>query len=150
MPKLREAPMRDRMRIQFAEADFEIGFSLVDMAEGEAIHGNYARNSQLGLQGAELANLSELFRGVYGQVDAHAAAHPEAEPDLLKETAKKVEDEAAKGENADPGRIERALTTLAKLAPDVLEIAVNALTNPGAAVASGVRLVAERVKAQFG
>jgi hypothetical protein len=43
MPKLREAPMRDRMRIQFAEADFEIGFNLVDMAEVEAIRGDYAR-----------------------------------------------------------------------------------------------------------
>jgi hypothetical protein len=33
------------MRVQFAEADIEIGFSLVDMAEGEAIRGNYARAS---------------------------------------------------------------------------------------------------------
>ena len=35
--------MRERMRVQFAEADIEIGFSLVDMAEGETIRGDYAR-----------------------------------------------------------------------------------------------------------
>ena len=39
--------MRDRVRVQFAEADFEIGFNLVDMAEGESIRGNYARASRI-------------------------------------------------------------------------------------------------------
>jgi hypothetical protein len=35
--------MRDRMLVHFTEADFEIGFSLVDMAEGEVIRGDYSR-----------------------------------------------------------------------------------------------------------
>ena len=39
--------MRDRMRVQFAEADFEIGFSLVDMAEAEVIFGNYTRAARV-------------------------------------------------------------------------------------------------------
>lgn len=39
--------MRDRMRMRFAEADFEIGFSLVDMAEAEAILGNSARAARI-------------------------------------------------------------------------------------------------------
>ena len=43
MPRSQETPMRDRIRVRFAEADFEIAFSLVDMAEGEAILGNHAR-----------------------------------------------------------------------------------------------------------
>jgi hypothetical protein len=40
-------PIRDRMRAQFAEADFEIGFSLVDMAEAEVLFGNHARAAQI-------------------------------------------------------------------------------------------------------
>jgi hypothetical protein len=39
--------MRARMRGRLAEADFEIGFSLVDMAEEEAILGNYARADRI-------------------------------------------------------------------------------------------------------
>ena len=35
--------MRERIWVHFAEADIEIGFSLVDMAEGEAIRGDYTR-----------------------------------------------------------------------------------------------------------
>jgi hypothetical protein len=47
MAHSRETRIRDRMRVQFAEADFEIGFNLVDMAEEEAIRGNYARASRI-------------------------------------------------------------------------------------------------------
>ena len=54
-----------------------------------------------------------------------------------------IEDEAAKGAAADESKVRKWLHTLAGLAPDVLEVVVNALTNPGAAVASGVKLVAD-------
>ena len=52
MPMLPGTPLRDRMRVRFAEADFEIAFSLVDMAEEEAIRCNYARASRI-LEDAE-------------------------------------------------------------------------------------------------
>jgi hypothetical protein len=71
-----------------------------------------------------------------------AAADPDADTDLLQGTVQKIEDEAAKGAAADEGKVRKWLHTLAGLAPDVLEVAVNALTNPGAAVASGVKLAA--------
>jgi hypothetical protein len=35
------------MRVQFAEADFEIGFSLVDIAEAESVYGNYDRAARI-------------------------------------------------------------------------------------------------------
>jgi len=66
--------MQDRMRVQFAEADFEIGFSLVDMAEGEAIRGDYARATRI-LEDADhvfvdiqqaLCRLSVSERGPFG------------------------------------------------------------------------------------
>ena len=47
MAHSRERFMGDRLRVQFAEADIEIGFNLVDMAEGEAIRGNYDRASRI-------------------------------------------------------------------------------------------------------
>jgi hypothetical protein len=46
--------------------------------------------------------------------------------------------------------VKRALTTLARLAPDVLEVALNAITNPAAAVISAVRIVAEQVRERVG
>jgi hypothetical protein len=47
MALLSKASLRDRMRVQFAEAGFEIGFGLVDMAEAELIQGNCARAARI-------------------------------------------------------------------------------------------------------
>jgi hypothetical protein len=112
-----------------------------DVIGGDQINYGSVTNLQ-GLQGADLATFTESFRHVYARADEYASAHPEADPDVLKDTAKKVEQEAVKGDKADAVQINRWLNTLGRLAPDVLEVAVNALTNPGAAVASAVKAVA--------
>jgi len=106
------------------------------------VYGGYTS----GLEGEDLARLADLFRGVYSQIARHVASDPDADAELLRTTAKQVEQEVAKGKDADLGTVKRVLTTLARLAPDVLEVAVNAITNPGAAVASAVRIVAEQVR----
>jgi hypothetical protein len=108
----------------------------------QVIGGNYTRTETSGLQGEDLARLTQLFQGVYAQVDRHAAQDADTDPSVLRDTARKVEEEAQKGAAADPDAIRRSLNTLARLAPDVLDTAVNALINPAAAVASGVKLVA--------
>ena len=100
------------------------------------------RSGRTGSDGDDLATLAGLFQAVYRQVQTHAQADPDADADLLQGTVKQIEDEAAKGATASPDKIRKWLHTLGRLAPDVLEVVVNALTNPGAAVASGIRLVA--------
>lgn len=114
------------------------------------VEGDYNQISQHGLQGADLAQLRELFQPAYQQVQAHVAADPDADAGLLQGTVKNIEDEAAKGQAADEGSIRKWLHTLAGLAPDVLEVVVNALTNPGAAVASGVKLAAHALGRKTG
>jgi hypothetical protein len=112
----------------------------------QEIRGGYVRTNT-GLSAADAAQLARLFQPVYRQVQAHAASDPDSDADLLQSTAQHIEQEAAKGEAADAGKVRKWLNTLAKLAPDVLEVTVNALTNPGAAVASAVRLVAHTIRA---
>jgi hypothetical protein len=53
MPRVQD--MSDRMLVWFAEADFEIGFSLVDMAEAEALVGNYGQAARI------LVNADNIF-----------------------------------------------------------------------------------------
>jgi hypothetical protein len=120
------------------------------VAHDQHVAHDFNQTSQHGLQGADLARLTDLFQAVYQQVQVHTAADPDADADLLQGTVKKIEDEAAKGDAADEGSIRKWLHTLAGLAPDVLEVVVNALTNPGAAVASGVKLVAHAFRRKAG
>jgi hypothetical protein len=58
MPHSQETSVRDRIRVRFAEADFEIGFSLVDMAEAEAIFGNCERAARI------LKDADNVFRDI--------------------------------------------------------------------------------------
>jgi hypothetical protein len=78
----------------------------------QVIHGSSLRNSRQGLQGEEIAALAASFQAVYGQIDRRAARDPDADPDLVVDTAKKIEQEASKGEDADPERVRRWLGTL--------------------------------------
>ena len=55
MPHTRGISVRERMRVEFAEADVEIGFLLADMAEAEACVGNYAKAARI------LADADEVF-----------------------------------------------------------------------------------------
>jgi zinc-ribbon domain len=95
------------------------------------VQGNYE-------QGIPAAELASLFAVVYRQIDAHKS-DADADAEVLAEATGKVQQEVAKGEQADTGNVKRWIATIKKLAPDVAEILVNALINPGAAVGSVVR-----------
>ncbi len=97
------------------------------------VQGNYEQT-----QGIPAAELASLFAVVYRQIDAHKS-DADADAEVLREATGKVQQEVAKGDQADPGNVKRWVATIKKLAPDVAEVLVNALINPGAAVGSVVR-----------
>jgi hypothetical protein len=106
-------------------------------------HGASATGTQ-GLSGSEVAS---LFAAVYRQVDELPDS---ADKDAVAETVHAVEQEAAKGDDADPDKVEGWLRRLAGLAPDVLEVTLATIVNPVAGVTLAVRKAAERVRAEFG
>jgi hypothetical protein len=52
------ATPEQRLRIEFVEADFEIGFNLVDIAEGESIQAHHAQ------AGRALADAEDVFAAI--------------------------------------------------------------------------------------
>jgi len=99
----------------------------------------------LGNEGVSGAELAQLFQPVYACIGQTARG---SDADRLTETVQGIQHEAAKADAADSERIKGWLATLAEMAPDVLETVVTALTNPGAAVAGAVRIVAEQFQAR--
>jgi hypothetical protein len=97
------------------------------------VEGNYEQT-----QGISAAELASLFAVVYRQIDVHTS-DSDADAEVLREATGQVQQEVAKGDRADPGNVKRWVATIKKLAPDVAEVLVNALINPGAAVGSVVR-----------
>jgi hypothetical protein len=99
-----------------------------------------------GLGGDELA---KLFAAVYQQIEARPEA-PDVDKEELTDTVQKIQDEVAKGEQANPNKVERWLGNLAKMAPDILDVTVACLTSPAVGIATVIRKIAEKAKAEAG
>jgi uncharacterized protein associated with vWA-MoxR-VMAP ternary system/zinc ribbon protein len=113
---------------------------------GIAIGHGASASVQQGLSGSDVAR---LFATVYQRIDERPD-DPAVDKDEIAVTVREVEQEAAKGADADPDKVEGWLRRLAGLAPDVLEVTLAAIVNPVAGVTMAVRKAAERVRAEFG
>ncbi len=71
---------------------------------------------------------------------------PDVDKAEITGTVKNIRDEAAKGEKANPNKIERWIAFLAEVAPDIGDVVVETLKNPIAGVAEVVRKIAARAK----
>lgn len=99
-------------------------------------------SAQVGVSGEELA---KLFAGVQQKIEARPE-DPDVDKQEIVETVEKIEQEAAKGEDANPKKVERWLKTLASMADDIFEVTAACLLNPIAGVATVIRKVVEKAK----
>ncbi|MFL6072080.1 MAG: hypothetical protein ACJ73S_01535 [Mycobacteriales bacterium] len=89
--------------------------------------------------------LEPLFATVLTYIERRSADH-EVDKIELARTVTQVEQEAARGEEADLGRLAHLLKTLKAIAPDVLDVTATVLLNPVAGVATTVRKIAAAIR----
>jgi len=99
-----------------------------------------------GLSGDELGS---LFERVYQRIQSRLE-DPNVDKDEINNTVQNIEKEVSKGEEANPNRLERWLKILAYMAPDILDVIVAALLNPGAAVGEVIRKVVAKARQEAG
>jgi hypothetical protein len=97
--------------------------------------------------GVDAAALAEAFAAIYAKIEARLP-DPDVDADEMTETVQKIEQEAAKGEEARPKRVERWFRTLAMMAPDICEVTAACLANPALGVATVIRKVAAKAQAE--
>lgn len=95
-----------------------------------------------GLSGEDLA---KLFTEIRQQIEARPA-DPDVEKGELKDTVDKIEQETAKGEQANTKKVSRWLGNLADMAPDIFEVTVATLTNPAVGIATAIKKIAAKAK----
>lgn len=95
-------------------------------------------------QAASASELASLFEVIYQKVDARPN-DPKVSKKEIKDVVQDIQDEAAKGEDANANRVKRWLEDLKEIAPDILQVTAAALLNPIAGVAKAIELVAQRV-----
>lgn len=98
-------------------------------------------------QGLSAEDLAKAFAPLLQAVQAR----PESPEKAMAQTAVEgLESEAAKGEDADEGKVQKWVEFLGGMAPDVWEVAVDAFINPVKGLSTVFKKVAERAKAGKG
>lgn len=90
--------------------------------------------------------MEKLFKRAHKRIQVRPE-DPQVDPAKLENQVKKIEVEASKGESADPSKLERWLKTLAKMAPDIVEVMAASLAGPAAGFTVVFKKIVERAKA---
>ena len=85
--------------------------------------------------------MDKLFKRIHKEVRARP------KDPKLEAQVKKIEAEAAKGEEADQSKLERWIRTLAKMAPDIVEVMAASLAGPVAGFSVVFKKIVERANA---
>jgi hypothetical protein len=88
--------------------------------------------------------MDRLFKRVHKQIEAHPPRA--ANPARVQEQVKKIEKEAAKGEKADPAKLEGWLIKLSKMAPDILDVMLASLGGPVAGFTAVFKKIVDHAK----
>jgi hypothetical protein len=102
--------------------------------------------SQTQNQGASAQDLATLFNAIYQMIDRRPD-DPNVDKSDIRDTVKKIETESAKGDAANPVKVQNWLQFLKTIAPDILDVTAAALLNPIAGVATAIRKIAEKARA---
>lgn len=90
--------------------------------------------------------VARAFRDFYAAVEAHPDIPPQEQADLQAEL-QELEQEVAKGGEADEGFLARRLRNVGRMAPDILEVVLATFANPAAGLGLVAKKVADRIKA---
>ena len=122
----------------------EQGIQVGDIKDSTGVAiGHGARATVTQTSGPSLEQITKAFAAIARQVDR---LHDDDDKREAKETLKKLEDEAHKGDKADESKVRRWLLFLAEVAPDAFEVAVDTFLNPIKGLGTAFKKVAEKAR----
>lgn len=101
-----------------------------------------------GLSASQLQTLVEAFANIQKQIDARPD-DPKVDKDEIKDTVKRLEAEAQKGDGANPDKVQRWLANLAAMAPDIFKVTVATLASPVGGIATAIQLIANKAREEL-
>lgn len=115
-----------------------------DVGEGATVVLGDDASVDISKSGPETPDLETMLAEWKATIEAKIEAQPglvDEDKEDLKETVAKIETEVLKADEANPGRIEKLLNTIAVMGPDIFEVTVTTLANP----LLGIGLVLKKV-----
>ena len=96
-------------------------------------------------QGPDAKELAGLFEKLYKHIETRPA-DPNIDKEEIVETVKKIETEAAKGEEANQTKLGRWMETLNQMAPDIVDVALASLGGPVSGITAVLKKIADHAK----
>jgi hypothetical protein len=93
------------------------------------------------------ANFDKLFELLEEKIKARPA-DPNVDKGEIREQVSQIKAEAAKGEQANPKKLERWIRTLSGMAPDIVHVIAASLGGPLSGLTAVIQKIAARVKAE--
>ena len=93
------------------------------------------------------ANFERLFELLEEKIKARPE-DPNVDKQEIREQVNQIKTEAAKGEQANPNKLERWIRTLSGMAPDIIDVMVASLGGPISGITAVIQKIAARVKAE--
>jgi cell division septum initiation protein DivIVA len=111
--------------------------------------GDFVGRDQVKTRGLSAADVVNLFEPIYARIEARPNTSLEDKADL-KADVQELQAEVSKGEKADESLLSRRLRHIRRLAPDIGELVVAALTHPLAGFSAVIVMLARQSKAAGG
>lgn len=92
-------------------------------------------------------DLAKIFEVVYQRIEKRPD-DTKVDKEEITETVQRIEQETARGEEANAGKVERWLKNVIEMAPDIGEVVISCLTSPATGIATVIRKIAEKAKAE--
>jgi len=115
----------------------------VDTGGGDIAGGNIKKGDVYQSHGLKASDIKEMFSPIYQSIDQNEALPTEDREDL-KVMVAEIEGEAAKGSEADQSLVARHLRTIARMAPDILDVTLKTIANPVLGLAAIAQKIASK------
>jgi hypothetical protein len=110
-------------------------------SSGIAIGSGASASVTIGVRGNELA---ALFQSIHQQIEARAA-DPAIDKAELTTAVNRIEQEVAKGDQANQIKVERWISGLTETAPEIANAVVGGLRSASAPIGSAIRQLVDRL-----
>ena len=112
-------------------------------AGGDIVGRDKITTTTTGLSADQVQQLAAAFAKIQQQIDARPP-DPNVEKDEIKRAVDDVKTEVQKGDAANPNKVERWLTNLGAMAPDILKVTAATLASPISGIATAIQLIAKK------
>jgi hypothetical protein len=122
--------------------------SILEILDGGAQAASQALTQDLSIYPVSGGAAGEqLFSLIYRQIQLRPL-NPDVEKEEIVDTVRRIQQEIAKGEPANPSKVERWLYLLQSIAPDVFETTSSAMLNPALILGGEMRAMVAALRSQ--